>query len=188
MRYEWNQSHSFADFFSKKVSKNFNQMASPKFPRKRIFWRLLSFQKTLNEKEILTRVFLMFSKVLKPSILDLDREEERLRREESECANIHARERVRARERWYQGGQEKSTWPMIWEMTRSTENEDFEQRRENNFGTSPHRPVNKSVKLVVDVNPHKPRRKERKKRDKQKFRLREREREREWDGRTDFKE
>ena len=145
MRYEWNQSHSFADFFSKKVSKNFNQMASPKFPRKRIFWRLLSFQKTLNEKEILTRVFLMFSKVLKQSILDLDREEERLRREESECANIHARERVRARERWYQGGQEKSTWPMIWEMTRSTENEDFEQRRENNFGTSPDRPVNKSV-------------------------------------------
>ena len=41
----------------------------------------------------------MFSKVLKQSILDLDREEERLRREESECANIHARERVRARER-----------------------------------------------------------------------------------------
>ena len=35
----------------------------------------------------------MFSKVLKQSILDLDREEE------SECANIHARERVRARER-----------------------------------------------------------------------------------------
>ena len=68
---------------------------------------------------------------------------------------------------------------MIWEMTRSTENEDFEQRRENNFSTSSDRPVNKSVKLVVDVNPHKPRRKERKKRDKQKFRLRERERERE---------